>query len=30
MANHTLVNRFYSFNADDNPNYSVDNIFAHE
>lgn len=30
MGNHTLINGTYSFNADDNQNDGVDNLFAHE
>ena len=30
MANHTLANGFYAFNADDNQNDGADNLFAHE
>ena len=30
MANHTLANGFYAFNADDNQNDGADNVFAHE
>ena len=30
MANHTLINGTYSFNADDNQNDGIDNLFAHQ
>jgi len=30
MGNHTLINGTYSFNADDNQNDGVDNLFAHQ